>query len=207
MKKTFAYLLLSALLLKLAMGGEHAYFPVDQKGVKGVSEFESKWFGQALKNMDEPSLMGAGKSTGVFRFLLLPTWGNPISVRVVVGDRDGQLVGKRLDGLGGYAPGKLAETTSRSLSGEEVKEFADLYSKLKFFGLDTADKDAGHDGSEWIVEASDHGAYHIVVRWSPDRYDPVKRHTTDFVNLCKWLFKKAGFREDAQNKGHTEIER
>jgi len=57
----------------------------------------------------------------------------------------------------------------------------------------------------WILEAANEGDYHVVVRWPPKEYDPDKRRTVDFVNLCEWLYKKAKFKEDAKNKGYIEI--
>ena len=63
-----------------AFGAEH-YFPRESQG--GVSDFEQKWYGGALRSMHEPSLLGLTRNSKavVYRFTLLPTWGNPVTVR------------------------------------------------------------------------------------------------------------------------------
>ena len=89
------------------------YFPTHKDGEKGdgISEIEAEWYGSCLKLLMEPPLLHSPKDTVAIRFLILPTWGNPISVRATLeGDRY-RLIGRRLDGEGGYDPGKLAEKT------------------------------------------------------------------------------------------------
>jgi hypothetical protein len=207
MKTILAYIVLALLSASLALGKEPGYFPVDEKGVKGISEFENQWYSKALKRMEEASFMATMTNRAkLFRFILLPTWGNPISVRLSITGEVGKIEGKRLDGQGGYDPGKLANKTSVTLTKEEVDEFTTLYSKMEFFSLNTADKKRGLDGSQWIFEAVDGGTYHVVVRWSPTEYDPAKRQTVSFVNVCKWLYEKSRIKGNATNKEYTEID-
>src|SRR5436190_18800010 len=76
------------------------FFPTHKDGEKGegVSEFEADWYGNSLKRMGEPSLWPAAKEAFAIRFLILPTWGNSISVRAIKeGDRY-RLFARRLDG-------------------------------------------------------------------------------------------------------------
>lgn len=147
-----------------------------------------------------------GTGARYFRFTYLPTWGNPVSIRLSIMGGTGTIESKRLDGQAGYDPGKLIERTSVTLSKADIDNFLSLYTKLKFFSLKTADDMLGRDGSQWILETVDNGAYHVVVRWTPTEYDPKKRQTVDFVNICKWLYKKSGFNKGATNKGYTEID-
>jgi hypothetical protein len=206
MKAIFLVIIL-LLFVSAASATEPRYFPIDASGGKGVSAFEQRWYSPILKKMGEPSLIAA-KDAGVrlFRFTLLPTWGNPISVRLSVMEESGTIEGKRLDGQAGYDPGKLVERTAVALSKADIDQFLSLYAKLKFFGLKTADDTLGCDGSQWILETVDKGVYHVVIRWSPTEYDPYKRQTVDFVNICKWLYRKSGFKKNATNKGYTEID-
>ena len=208
MKTILIYAGLALLCISSAIAEQPDNFPIDKKGVSGISEFENRWYSKALDRLEERALMLAKTNrTKLFRFILLPTWGNPISVRLSIAEGVARIEGKRLDGLGGYDPGKLVEKTSTTLRETEVKEFIALYDRMGFFTLNTADKMLGKDGSQWILEAADEGKYHVVVRWSPTEYDPDKRQTANFVNACKWLYKKAQFKEDAKNKGVIEIEK
>jgi hypothetical protein len=207
MRTVFVCVAVFALSVGCATMGESEYFPIDTRGVRGVSEFESRWYGAALKKMGETSIQTRSAGSRVFRFTLLPTWGNPISVRLSIDKGIGRIEGKRLDGQGGYDPGKLVETTSITLSEAERDEFLALFTKMKFFRLKTADRILGKDGSQWILEVVDEDKYHVVVRWSPTAYNPPERRTVDFVNVCEWLYKKSRFRENATNKGDVEIGR
>jgi len=208
MKVILTYLLFALLCIGLADAQAPSYFPVDKIGVSGISDFENQWYSNILDRFGEQSLMVAKPSrTKVFRFLLIPTWGNPRSVHLSITDGFAKIEGKRLYGQGGYDPGKLIEKTSFKLTEAEVKELTTLYDKLDFFNLNTRDKMQGKDGSKWILEVVDERKYHVIVRWSPTEYDPDKRQTIGFVNICKWLHKKAQFKEDAKNKGYLEIER
>lgn len=189
------------------LASEPRYFPIDKTGAKGISEFEYDWYSSILKKMEEPSLFTA-KETGtrLFRFTILPTWGNPVSVRLSIMDGLGTIEGKRLDGHAGYDSGKLVERTSDPLSKPDIDQFLALYAKLNFFDLKTADDMPGKDGSQWILEVADKGTYHVAVRWTPTEYDPEKRQTVEFVNICRWMYKKSGFKKGVINKGYTEID-
>jgi len=205
--KVILLLLIPLLSASTTFAGETRYFPIDKTGANGITEIEYNWYSSILKKMEEPSLMTAkGADVRFFRFTILPTWGNPISVRLSISDRIGTIEGKRLDGHAGYDSGKLFERTSVPVSKADLDQFLSLYAKLKFFALKTADDMPGLDGSQWILEVADKGAYHIVVRWTPTEYDPVKRQTVEFVNICKWLYKKSGFKKGVTNKGYTEID-
>ena len=206
-KRPVPVILLLLLSANSAFAAEPGYFPIDKLGAQGISEFEQGWYSPILKKMDEPSLMTLKDTRSqLFRFIYLPTWGNPISVRLSIIDGIGIIEGRRLDGQAGYDPGKLVERTFVTLNKAEIDQAISLYAKLKFFNLKTADKLKGCDGSQWILEVADRGTYHVVVRWTPTEYDPGKRQTADFVNICKWLYKKSGFRSNGKNKGYTEIE-
>ncbi len=208
MKVIFAYLFVASLCIGLADAQEASYFPLDKAGVRGISDFENQWYSKILDRLGEQSLLESKPSRSEkFRFVLIPTWGNPRSVHLSITDGVAKIEGKRLDGQGGYDPGNLVEKTFVKLTELEVKEVRTLYDKLDFFRLNTRDKTKGKDGSEWILEVVDGRKYHVVVRWSPAEYDPDKRQTTGFVNLCKWLHKKAQFKEDAKNKGYLELAR
>jgi hypothetical protein len=191
----------------LAFAGD-SYFPIKTKaGGEGVSEFESNWYGKALERMNEPRLPGFTKDVNadIYRIMILPTWGNPIVVRV---QRHGELYSlssRRLDGQGGYDPGKLAESKDIELSADESKSLAVLIQNLNFFQLPAEDRVRGFDGDQWIVEGVSQGKYHVAVRWCANSYDPEKRKLTTFLALCRFLLNKSTLSERPTNKGHKLI--
>ena len=204
-----AIILVSALWCATASAiADDSYFPIKTKsGGEGVTAFESKWYGKSLERMREPRLPGLAKDVNaeVYRIMILPTWGKPIAVRV---QRHGELYSlsaRRLDGQGGYDPGKLVESKNSELSAEDSKTLEQLIQKVSFFQLPTDDDVFGHDGDEWIIEGVSQGKYHVVVRWCADSYDPEKRKLTAFLALCKFLLDKAALSEKPKNKGHKLI--
>jgi len=204
-----AIILVSALWCATASAiADDSYFPIKTKsGGEGVTAFESKWYGKSLERMREPRLPGLAKDVNaeVYRIMILPTWGKPIAVRV---QRHGELYSlsaRRLDGQGGYDPGKLVESKNSELSTEDSKTLEQLIQKVSFFQLPTDDDVFGHDGDEWIIEGVSQGRYHVVVRWCADSYDPEKRKLTAFLALCKFLLDKAALSEKPKNKAHKLI--
>ncbi len=196
---SLAYLALAVVMQAPADAVQTQFFPGG-----GFSDFEANWYGEALTRMEEPPLAGSPRELKVFRFMLLPTWGHPVAVRLTIRDGQGTIEAKRLGGFGGYDPGMLVDSGSVSLSDAQVTAFLTLFGKLGFERLGTRDRERGKDGSEWILEAAENGSYHVVVRWSP-RDGTAKRGLTDFVAACEWLFRTSPLTGDATNKSSIEI--
>ena len=200
-------LLLFLLLLIFASPAlpDASYFPV-RKGANdpGVSEFEADWYGKALDRMKEPRLPGLAKDPRavVFRFTILPTWGNPISVRAEKAGPIYKLFARRLDGQGGYDPGKLVEQPEVALTESDSTTLNSLIAAVNFFNLPTEDEVRGFDGDEWILEGVADGRYHVVDRWCAADYDPGKRGLEAFLTLCRFLIDKSTLTEVPRNKGH-----
>lgn len=180
------------------------FFPIDEK--HGISSFEEEWYGKALRAMEEQPLhSGATTTKGtVYRLTILPTWGNPVSVRLTLLDGKATIEGKRLDGQGGYEPGKLVEKGLAPLRAEALARFERLFVKLNFEKQPTQDPTSGFDGSEYILERVMEGTYQVVVRWSPD-YDTSKRGLTEFVAVTTWLHRASPLKGDVTNKGRVEL--
>lgn len=175
--------------------------------VKGVTAFESEWYGGSLERMNEPRLPEPVKDSNaeVYRLMILPTWGNSIAVRV---QRKGELYhlsARRLDGQAGYNPGKLVESKDIELDADDSKALGVLIQKLNFFQLATDDDVLGNDGDEWIIEGVSHGKYHVAQRWCATEYDPDKRGLKPFLAICKFLVDKSTLSERPKNKGHKLI--
>ena len=170
------------------------YFPIKMKaGEEGISKFEADWYGKSLKRMKEPRLPDFTKDVNaeVYRMMILPTWGNPIVVRVQRHGGIYSLSARRLDGAGGYDPGKLVEAKDIELGGHDSKALEVLVRNLNFFQLTTDDDAAGFDGDEWILEGVAKGKYHLIQRWCADSFEPDKRGLTTFLNLCSFLLHKS----------------
>jgi len=202
-------LLVSALLCATASAvADDSYFPIKTKtGGEGVTEFESKWYGQSLERMKEPRLPEFAKDANaeVYRITILPTWGNSIAVRVQKHGELYSLSARRLDGQAGYNPGKLVESKDIALGADDSKTLAVLIQNLDFFQISTEDDVRGMDGDEWIIEGVSQGKYHVAVRWCAPSYDPGKRKLTAFLALCKFLVDKSTLSERPKNKGHKLI--
>ena len=177
---------------------DDSYFPIKTKaGGEGVTAFESKWYGKSLERMNEPRLPGFAKDVNadIYRIMILPTWGSPIVVRV---QRHGELYSlsaRRLDGQGGYDPGKLVEAKDIELGADDSKSLAVLIQNLNSFQLSAEDRVRGLDGEQWIVEGVSQGKYHVAVRWCADSYHPEKRKLTTFLALCRFLLDKSTLSE------------
>lgn len=171
---------------------------------EGVSAFEAKWYGGILKRLDEENLNGRGRDEGteVYRVMLLPTWGNPIMVRVEKKQDGFLLVSKRADGQAGYDPGKVVESKEVQLSAEDARELRQLISDTKFFEMPTKDGILGLDGDETVFEGVSNGKYHVITRWCATSHEPKKRGLAAFNALCKFLIDKSGLSERPQNKRH-----
>jgi hypothetical protein len=199
-------ILVSALWFATALAFTNdSYFPIRAKvRGEGVTEFESKWYGKSLERMNEPRLPGFAKDVNadVYRFMILPTWGNPIVVRVQRHEEFYSLSARRLNGQGGYDPGKLVEAKDIELGADDSKSLALLIQNLNFFQLPTEDDVRGFDGDQWIVEGVSQGKYHVAVRWCANSYAPEKRKLTTFLAFCNFLLDKSTLSERPKNKGH-----
>jgi hypothetical protein len=193
-----------------AASTQQSYFPIKTKaGDEGVTAFESKWYGESLKRMNEPRLpeLARDANADIYRLIILPTWGNSIVVRV---QRHGELFSlsaRRLDGQAGYNPGKLVESKDIELDADDSRTLGALIQNLNFFKLSTEDGVEGNDGDEWIIEGVSDGRYHLVQRWCAFAVNPAKRGLQPFLALCRFLVDKSMLSEAPKNKGHNLFSR
>jgi hypothetical protein len=154
------------------------YFPTDIFAEKNSDfSFRAGWYGEQLRALKEPSLSQGIFAGGelVYRFTWLRTFHHPITVRVNIDpDGTGMLTSKMADGTGGYRPGKLIANSRRNISANEVQHILKLIEVMGFWHM-PPEPEPEHsgvvnlDGAQWILEASDHGGYHVIDRWSPDK--------------------------------------
>jgi hypothetical protein len=157
--------------------------------------------------MNEPNLFEArnGAKTEIYRFMILPTWGNSIAVRVEKKGERYHLSARRLSGQAGYEVGTLAESKDLELNPDDSKSLASLLEKLNFFQMTTQDKVRGFDGDEWILEGLNQGKYHVVTRWCASKYDPDKRGLKAFLEIFTFVIDKSMLSVRPTNKGHKII--
>jgi len=89
--------------------------------------FYERWFGRQLSAMREPPLATPADLAGMrqrFRLLVLPTFKPAFAYQVdEYTDGTANLRVVRLDGRGGYSPGKVSSDVRRSLRPEELQAF------------------------------------------------------------------------------------
>ncbi len=194
MKISFHWLVVIALAPFLNAGEVKQFFPTSDRGSdKTISSFEAEWYSKNLRLMKEDSLYArhGEKEAEIYRFTLLPTWGEPRCVAIERNKNELIIIRhSRLDG-DGFFEGQLVEKEKDELNGKTFDKFTDLFNKIEFPNQTTNDPMLGLDGSQWILERLKNGEYHIVVRWTADEYEPKKRGTEAFVNLCKWMLDNA----------------
>ncbi|MDR6841542.1 hypothetical protein [Pseudoxanthomonas sacheonensis] len=148
--------------------------------------FVRHWYSKHLTAMGEPSL-SCGQPGHVYRFTWLRTFHHPVVVRVIDKGSHAVVQAIELDGAGGYEPGKVLRRFEKTLSVDQLQELKNAFSEAQFGSMPTSEERNGLDGSEWIVEVSDTGKYHVVVRWSPDN-GPIRDIGSRFLALTGWTF-------------------
>ena len=155
---------------------------------KVVDDFREQWYSQYFMAMAEPLL--ADSPNEVYRFVWLRTFHNPIAVRITCDPRGCDLIAKRLDGSGGYEPGKIVEWKERRLSKQEVSNIRRLLSKAQFWKPQPSDERIGLDGAQWILEGKREDSYHMWDVWSPERvgvYGDFRKLCLELVRLSRLM--------------------
>lgn len=182
-----------------------SYFPIKTATEgEGVTAFEAKWFSEPLRRMKEPRLRESTSDmqAEVYRVMILPTWGNPIVVRAQKLEGIFQLSARRLDGQGGYDPGKLVESKDTKLNLADSQMLDGLIQKLDFFQSPTEEEGInGMDGDETILEGVSKGRYHVIERWTAT-YKTSERGLNTLLELSKFLLDRSQLSTRPQNKGH-----
>ncbi len=153
---------------------------------KRSDKFVRRWYSKHLIAMAEPSI-SCGRPGHVLRFTWLRTFHHPVVVKVTYKGSNALVQAVELDGAGGYEPGKVLRRTEKTLSVDALKDLKKAFTEGEFDSITASEKRNGLDGSEWIVEASDKGKYHMVVRWSPDN-GPIRDIGSRFLALTGWTF-------------------
>ncbi|CAA6696637.1 MULTISPECIES: hypothetical protein [unclassified Lentimonas] len=197
-------------LVAVSYGEENIpFFPTSERSSDTtISSFEEHWYSKNLTLMKEESIYRKREQENleIYRFTLLPTWGEPRSVTISRNRKNlAAIQHSRLDSEGLF-DGKLVEKKKIELKEREFKDFKKLFEATAFSKQTTSDPMLGLDGSQWILERLKNGDYHIVVRWTADAYNPEKRGTKEFVDLCNWMLDHAPRTESQNQSGDDNSE-
>lgn len=161
-----------------------------------VSVKERPWFARWPSGSREA--LGAGsplslsdtaddREAAAYRFVWVPTFHHPVSVRV---DRNGRAVRLRarvLDGMGGYEPGQIAIDRSLDLSGAQWDQLEQLAAQAGFWGAaGWAPRHPGSDiadGDLLVIEGVKAGQYKLR-----RTNDPIPNQ----VALCGYMLELTG---------------
>ncbi|MCC6505680.1 MAG: hypothetical protein BWZ07_00099 [Alphaproteobacteria bacterium ADurb.BinA280] len=109
-----------------------------------------------------------GRGAETYRLTYVPTFDNPILVRVWFDGDVGLLSATRFEGEGGYQIGDPKAQAKRDLSPQEVTRLRALVEAVGFWSPIRYRPREGLDGSTWIFEGRRDGHYQQLVRWSPE---------------------------------------
>jgi hypothetical protein len=178
------------------------YFPAGIfSGSPQLDRSMASWYGRTLAALSEPSLfeLRTDKAAQVYRFLWLPSFDRPISVRLTINpDGSGSAIARSADkhaGLltkGTHDSGKLILDTENTLSRAQVKDMLNQLQDLGFWSMTTEGASHGMDGAQWVLEGVKGAKYHIVDRWSPEFPGNRPALNKEFGLLCRYLLKLAG---------------
>jgi hypothetical protein len=171
-----AWAALAAVLLGIAAAPER-YVPQSGWSRADEPDFFEEWFGGQLRAMEEPVLSESGGHSGFrrrFRMLVLPSFHHAYAVRLDERD-DGRAEARvvRLDGAGGYSPGKILEQESYSPDRAAVRR---LYRAIGKVGLATLPQESDEtqagdgaiivcaDGVRFVFELVDERGSRFVTR-------------------------------------------
>lgn len=138
----------------------------DPSGKEYFPKKYDNWYRPHLRAMGEPSIYSekGPELLNEFRFLYLPTFSKPISLRGFRADGRFFIRVVRLTGKGGYDPGKVEIGVNVQVTEEEWKGLEDsVVQSFKEKPLTDEQRSliSGLDGSQWILEARIDGKYHF----------------------------------------------
>ena len=150
--------------------GWQGYFPAGSLDPRpDLHRGQAEHFALFLQRLEEPPLYPAPPHQPlVIRLLCLPTWSHACSVRVWPQGLPWRLVAKEMDGEAGFEVGELVRRVSRLLSPAESAQVAELWQYLGFWSLAAQGEDEVFDGTTYVLEAAQHGRYHVAQRDEPE---------------------------------------
>ncbi len=120
-----------------------------------------------LSAMNEPPLRDSAGE--IYRFIYIPTFQASFAVRAYCERNECAVVGKLLDGKGGYDPGSLSQENFRLLPRRDWETLKDVVEETEFWAISGEEYRLGVgplDSSLWILEGVRHGQRQVWIDWS-----------------------------------------
>ncbi len=157
-----------------------------------LSGFKMDWFAEHLIAAGEPSLHRAAQQpraadARTIRFTWLPSFHNPVTVRIESAGATHRLIARRLSGAGGYEPGTVQARIERTLTPAESERLLAAIERTRLFALPANPCSLGCDGAQWIFEGIDGEGYHFTNFWSPED-GPGREVGAMLLDLTGWEF-------------------
>lgn len=134
------------------------------------AEHYEEWIGGQLRAMEEPSLLspGEGLSQRTFRLLVLPSSAPAYAYRIEQSTSGAWLRWVKLDGRGGFEPGKIAQEGTRPLTNPELEELNLLIKRADLPTLPRHEQEAPTmicaDGTSYVFEQRAPGSHTFFTR-------------------------------------------
>lgn len=150
--------------------------------------FRDDWYSKHYKALKEERLYLTNTDKEIFRFVLLPTFDNPICVRVEKINNDYLLTVKKTNGKGGYGEGRLVYKRKKKITENQWEELMKMVNSINDWEVYFKEEiDGGLDGSQWIFEYLSPKEYKVRDVWSPK---------DEFYTLGLYLFNIADIKEN-----------
>ncbi len=148
-----------------------------------LGEVEREWYPSQWQAACEPPLLDTKQPSGgdqfTFRFSFLPSFDNPLFLRLEKHKNGHRLIVKQMTGNGGYEPGIISRSKEVELSDDDVRF---IYNRLEELRSSRAAEAARleregpkstcfgvFDGTEWIFEIVEEGQYDMFKDTSPTK--------------------------------------
>jgi len=169
----------------LKSSAETEFFPVVALSENARSaRVLNGWYSGQLEAMNERPLAALENEDESYRFLWLRAFHKPVAIHVWRAGARYFIVVKRLNGLGGYDPGRFDLYWSHSLSEDEWDAFMWRLERSQYWLMPTEEERLMFDGAQWIMEGYREGRYHVVDRNSPN--------TGAYHEACMYLLRQSG---------------
>lgn len=129
-------------------------------------KFKKFWNPEVLKNFKEPSLeKPAVKIEESYRFIWIPSFHNPIAIRVWRSGESKFIVVKKTNGQD-FEMGKLSYEKTRKMTEEEWLKFTNLLDRISFWKMAEIDMNQvpSTDGAHYSIEGRKDNQFHEVHR-------------------------------------------
>jgi hypothetical protein len=172
------------------------YFP-PQSFAGPAAVFVKFWYSRDLYRLGEKSLRSqSSPSESVYRFTRLSSFAAPKTVTMTVSSDGAAAVKERVLDL---ENGAVLSSAPVALAPDKIAAFTAMLDQADFWKMSVEESSLGRDGAEWILEATQAGNYHVVVRWCPDDNSQSPQDTA-FAKAAQMLIEFAGEGNKGGNK-------